>query len=59
MSSLKSIESDSIICIEYDDFTNTVEIQVGNDTGFRFVNLSFNQCELIKEHLDDAKNQIV
>lgn len=59
MTSLKSSESESIISVGYDDFTNTVEIHVGNDTGFRFVHLTFEQCELIKEHLDDSKNQIV
>lgn len=59
MTSLKSSESDSIISVEYDDFTNTVEIHIGNETGFRFVHLAYEQCETIKELLDDAKNQIV
>ena len=59
MSSIKSSQSNSVINIEYEDFTNNVVIAIGNKTGFRFVNLTFEQCELINEYLNDAKNQIV
>lgn len=59
MTSIKSCESDSIVTVGYDDFTNTVELHVGNETGFRFVHLTFKQCQLIQEYLDDAKNQII
>ena len=56
---MKCKESDSIINVDYEDFTNSVEVSIGNKTGFRFVNLNFEQCEKLSCILSEVKNQIV
>lgn len=59
MDLLKSKHSNSSIQVGYDDFNNTVEIHIGNDTGFRFVNLTFEQCDLLIDLINEHKNQIL
>jgi hypothetical protein len=59
MTTLKSNVNDTTITVDYDDFTNTVEIQVGNESGFRFVNLCLEKTDLLIEHLTDVKNQLL
>jgi len=59
MYSIKSNESNSIISIDYDSFTNTVEIHIGNSSGFRFVHLDREKCDMIKDIIDELKNEIV
>jgi hypothetical protein len=59
MITIKSNESDTTITVDYNDFTNTVEIQVGNESGFRFVNLCFEKTDLLIEQLMLTKNELV
>lgn len=59
MNTIKSNESDSTITADYDDFTNTVEIHVGNETGFRFVNLDQEKTDHLIEILTHFKTFIV
>lgn len=56
---IKSLDSNSTITVEYEDFNNMVSVHVGNETGFRFVNLDAEQIETLIECLTDAKNMIV
>jgi len=53
MNTIKSETSDSTVNIDYCEETNTIEIQVGNITGFRFANLNYEKCE----HLIDLINE--
>lgn len=59
MSTIQSIQSNSTISADYDDFTNTVEIHVGNKTGFRFVNLDRDKAERLVEVINEIKEYIV
>lgn len=59
MNTIKSNESDSTITADYDDYTNSVEIHVGNKNGFRFVNLDVEKTEHLIEILTQFKNFIV
>lgn len=59
MYTTKSINSNSTINIDYCDFTNTIEIHVGNESGFRFVSLDIEQCDLIIEQINNVKNSIL
>ena len=59
MTSIKSISSDSVITLDYDDFNNSVEIHIGNNTGFRFVNIDRYQCQELIDALDELKNEII
>ena len=59
MNTIKSNESDTTITVDYDDFTNSVEIQVGNNTGFRFVNLNEEKADHLIDILNEFKSFIV
>lgn len=59
MNTIKSNENDSTIIVDYDDFTNSVEIHVGNNTGFRFVNLNEEKTDHLIEILVQFKSFIV
>jgi len=59
MNTIKSNLSDSTLTVDYDDFTNTVEIHLGNETGFRFVNLDLEKTDHLIEILCEFKNSIV
>lgn len=59
MNTIKSDTSDSTITVDYDDFTNSVEIQVGNENGFRFVNISSEKADHLIEILTEFKNFVV
>lgn len=59
MNTIKSNENDTTITVDYDDFTNSVEIHVGNNTGFRFVNLTEEKTDHLIEILTQFKTFIV
>lgn len=59
MNTIKSNENDSTIIVDYDDFTNSVEIHVGNNTGFRIVNLNEEKTDHLIEILVQFKSFIV
>ncbi len=58
MESIQSTLNETVITVDYDDFTNTVEVQVGNESGFRYVNLDIQKCDQLIELLTESKNQI-
>ena len=59
MNTIKSNENDTTISADYDDFTNSVEVHVGNNTGFRFVNLDEEKVDHLIEILTHFKTFIV
>lgn len=59
MNIIQSSSSKSTISVDYDDFTNTVEIHIGNESGFRFVNLTETQCEEIIEFINVCKQELI
>lgn len=58
MNTIKSNENDSTIIVDYDDFTNSVEIHVGNNTGFIFVSLNEEKTDHLIEILVQFKSFI-
>jgi len=58
MNTIKSTINDTVICVEYDNYTNTIDIQVGNKHGFRFINLDYKKTELLIDLLNEVKNNI-
>jgi len=59
METIKSLLTESTINIDYDDFTNTVELSIANKTGCKIANLNVEKCEEIKEQIEYFKNQII
>lgn len=59
MNTIKSENSDTTITADYDEHTNTVEIHLGNNTGFRFLNLNKEKTEHLILILEEFKNFIV
>ena len=58
MNTIKSIESKTTITLDYEDFNNTLEIHIGNSSGFRFVNLDLDKCNQLIEIINEIKEQI-
>lgn len=58
MNTIKSNENDSTIIVDYDDLTNSVEIHVGNNTGFIFVSLNEEKTDHLIEILVQFKSFI-
>ena len=58
MNTIKSIEGETTITVDYDDFTDSVEIHVGNKTGFRFVSLNSEKVEHLVDLLLTFKEDI-
>lgn len=58
MNTIKSIESNTTITVDYEDFNNTLEIHIGNSSGFRFVNLDLDKCNQLIEIINEIKEQI-
>ena len=58
MNTIKSQTSDTTITTDYCEETNTVEIQVGNNTGFKIVNLDFEKCDQLIDLINEFKTMI-
>lgn len=49
----------STLYVGYDDFTNTIEIHVGNTDGFRFIHIDKDQINELTDILNELKNEIL
>ena len=59
MNTIKSVLNDTTITPSYDEETNTVDIAIGTKDGFRFIHLSYEQCDELIQSLTELKNEIV
>lgn len=59
MNTIKSDQNDSTITADYDDFTNSVEINITNSSGGKIVNLNPDKVDHLIEILCEFKNSVV
>ena len=59
MNTIKSKDSNTTITVDYDNHNNCVEIHVGNETGFKFVNLTREKTEHLIFLLTEFNNDII
>lgn len=58
MNTIKSKDSNTTITVDYDTHNNCVEVHVGNEKGFRFVNLTRKKTEHLIFLLTEFNNEI-
>lgn len=58
MNTIKSITGDSTITPDYCPETNSLEIAIGGQNGFRFVNLDIERADYLIDLLNEFKTMI-